>query len=70
MSTLPCGDSQNPGVDWDQRTNAKDIYRITGEGHKGWSKHVDKELGNYDYLLGADVRPISPCFINSKRLKT
>ncbi|KIM84842.1 glycoside hydrolase family 13 protein [Piloderma croceum F 1598] len=43
------------GVDWDQRTNAKGIYRITGEGHKGWSKHVDKELGNYDYLLGADI---------------
>lgn len=40
----------------DQRTKAKGIYRITGEGHSGWSQNVDKELGNYDYLLGADVR--------------
>ena len=33
----------------------KEIYRIIGPNHKGWSRNVDKELGNYDYLLGADV---------------
>lgn len=25
--------------------------------NKTWSPRVDDELGNYDYLLGADVRP-------------
>lgn len=31
------------------------FFKIVGKGHKGWSKNVDKELGNYDYLLGVDV---------------
>ncbi|KAG2017735.1 alpha amylase [Coprinopsis cinerea AmutBmut pab1-1] len=43
------------GVDWDHKTRTKGIYRITGPGHKGWSKHVDTELGNYDFLLGIDI---------------
>jgi hypothetical protein len=43
------------GVDWDQRAQKREVYRIVGKGHKGWSPNVDKELGNYDYLLGADV---------------
>ncbi|KAF8626998.1 hypothetical protein AX15_004582 [Amanita polypyramis BW_CC] len=43
------------GVDWDRKTRTKGIYRIVGPNHKGWSKHVDRELGNYDYLLGADI---------------
>lgn len=34
----------------------KGVYRITGESHRGWSRFVDSELGNYDYLLGVDVR--------------
>ena len=29
--------------------------------NKTWSSRVDDELGNYDYLLGADVR--SPAFL-------
>ncbi|KAI0684103.1 alpha amylase [Cytidiella melzeri] len=44
------------GVDWDHRTKSKGIFRIEGPPHKGWSRYVDKELGNYDYLLGVDVR--------------
>ena len=48
--------SQNwEGLDWDHRTRTKGIYRITSEKHKGWSKWVDSENGNYDYLLGIDV---------------
>ncbi|KAJ7104144.1 glycoside hydrolase family 13 protein [Mycena belliarum] len=43
------------GVDWDHRTRTGGIYRIAGKGRKGWSQHVDRELGNYDYLLGIDI---------------
>jgi hypothetical protein len=46
------------GVDWDHRTQKRAIYQIVGKGHKGWSPNVDNEFGNYDYLLGADVRPV------------
>ncbi|KAF8233221.1 glycoside hydrolase family 13 protein [Tricholoma matsutake] len=46
------------GLDWDDRTQTKAIYRLTGKGHKGWSRHVDSELGNYDYLLGLDASGI------------
>ena len=44
------------GIDWDRKTRTKNIFRIVGSGHKGWSRNVDRELGNYDYLMGADVR--------------
>ena len=43
------------GLDWDHRTRSKGIYRIVSDNHKGWSKRVDTENGNYDYLLGIDV---------------
>jgi hypothetical protein len=43
------------GVDWDEKNKTKGIYRIAGPGHKGWSRNVDHELGNYDFLLGIDV---------------
>jgi len=43
------------GVDWDQKTKTKGVYCITGPGHKGWSRNVDHELGNYDFLLGVDI---------------
>ncbi|OBZ72127.1 Glucan 1,4-alpha-maltohexaosidase [Grifola frondosa] len=43
------------GLDWDQRTRTKGIFRIVSAGHKGWSRWVDSELGNYDYLLGIDI---------------
>ena len=43
------------GIDWDNKTRTKSIFKFVGSGHKGWSRHVDTELGNYDYLLGADV---------------
>lgn len=44
------------GLDWDVLTQTSGIYRISGQNHKGWSTQVDTELGNYDYLLGIDVR--------------
>ncbi|TRM64663.1 glycoside hydrolase superfamily [Schizophyllum amplum] len=43
------------GVDWDHKTKQKAIYRIAGKGHRGWSRNVDAENGNYDYLLGVDI---------------
>ncbi|KAH9039701.1 glycoside hydrolase family 13 protein [Lactarius hengduanensis] len=43
------------GIDWDHRTKKREVYKIVGKGHKGWSLNVDNELGNYDYLLGADI---------------
>ncbi|KAJ7756441.1 glycoside hydrolase family 13 protein [Mycena maculata] len=48
------------GLDWDHRTRTKAIYRISGPGRKGWSQNVDKELGNYDYLLGIDIDHRNP----------
>lgn len=48
-----------PGVDWDQSTRTKGIYRVAEPGRKGWSKNVDSELGNYDFLLGVDVSSCS-----------
>ncbi|EGN99260.1 glycoside hydrolase family 13 protein [Serpula lacrymans var. lacrymans S7.3] len=43
------------GLDWDHQSRTNGVFRITGNGHRGWSKWVDKELGNYDYLLGVDI---------------
>ena len=43
------------GLDWDHSTKTRGVFRIASENHQGWSDWVDKELGNYDYLLGIDV---------------
>ncbi|KIK63074.1 glycoside hydrolase family 13 protein [Collybiopsis luxurians FD-317 M1] len=43
------------GLDWDNATRTKGVFKIVGKGHKGWAKNVDRELGNYDFLLGIDV---------------
>ncbi|KAJ8585740.1 glycoside hydrolase family 13 protein [Rhizopogon salebrosus TDB-379] len=43
------------GLDWDDLTQTNGIFRISSEGHEGWSKWVDTENGNYDYLLGIDI---------------
>ena len=40
------------GVDWDEETNTSSIYKFYG---KKWDTDVDKEKGNFDYLMGADV---------------
>ena len=39
------------GVDWDNRRKEHAIFKIEG---KEWDD-VDKEYGNYDYLMGADL---------------
>ncbi len=40
------------GVDWDDRRKRHDIFQFEG---KEWDGEVDKENGNYDYLMGADL---------------
>ncbi len=42
------------GTDYDSVADRHDIFRIIGPG-KGWSQGVDKEKGNYDYLLANDI---------------
>ncbi|TFK47785.1 alpha amylase [Heliocybe sulcata] len=43
------------GIDWDDITRSSSVFRIPTAGRKGWSRLVDNELGNYDYLMGADI---------------
>ena len=40
------------GVDWDENTSTAAIYKFYG---KHWDEDVDKENGNFDYLMGADI---------------
>ena len=40
------------GIDWDQDRAKKAIFAFAG---KEWDKDVDKDLDNYDYLMGADI---------------
>ena len=40
------------GTDWDESGRKNAIFRFSG---KKWDQNVDKENGNYDYLMGADV---------------
>ena len=40
------------GVDWDENTGTAAVYKFYG---KHWDEEVDKENGNYDYLMGADI---------------
>ena len=40
------------GVDWDEFQKRSSIYKFYG---KHWDKDVDKENGNYDYLMGCDI---------------
>lgn len=40
------------GTDWDESGRKNAIFRFSG---KHWDQNVDKENGNYDYLMGADI---------------
>ncbi|KAK4944405.1 hypothetical protein LTR66_014507, partial [Elasticomyces elasticus] len=42
------------GTDFDAATEKKAIFKIVGE-NKGWSDSVDKEQGNADYMMFADL---------------
>lgn len=45
------------GVDWDDRAKRHQIYQLDG---KDWNNEVDRENGNYDYLMGADLDMSNP----------
>ena len=40
------------GVDYDERTKSHAIFNFDD---RGWDQDVDKENGNYDYLMGCDL---------------
>ncbi len=40
------------GVDWNEDSKKSSVYRFYG---KHWDELVDKENGNFDYLMGCDV---------------
>lgn len=40
------------GIDWDENSKKASVYKFYG---KKWDKDVDKEKGNFDYLMGADI---------------
>ena len=40
------------GTDWDEKTKKSAVYKFSG---KLWDQNVDKENGNYDYLMGTDI---------------
>lgn len=39
-------------VDWNALTERNAVYKLMGHN---WAQKVDREYGNYDYLMGADV---------------
>ncbi|HPR81423.1 MAG TPA: alpha-amylase [Enterococcus sp.] len=45
------------GVDYDARTKEHAIYNFAD---KGWDEEVDKEDGNFDYLMGCDLDMENP----------
>lgn len=47
------------GVDFDQLTGDKGIFRILGE-NKGWNWGVSKEFGNFDYLMFTNIDHAHP----------
>ncbi|SJX66056.1 probable alpha-amylase [Sporisorium reilianum f. sp. reilianum] len=53
-SSFKWGFEHFAGVDWDQKSETKAIFRIEGDG-KHWATDVDKENGNYSFLLGVDI---------------
>lgn len=46
-------------TDYDAKTQTNAIYKFLGRDKKGWSKDVDDELGNYDYLCVSQPWDIS-----------
>jgi alpha-amylase len=44
------------GVDYDSRTKDHGIFKFVADGNRSdWAPDVSKELGNYDYLMFADL---------------
>ena len=43
------------GIDYDFRNNEKAIFSIQNESAHNWAKVIDREKGNFDYLMSADI---------------
>jgi len=43
------------GVDYDNKTGETAIYSIQNQYGEGWEEVLDKENGNYDYLMLSDI---------------
>ncbi|AJY46055.1 alpha-amylase [Martelella endophytica] len=44
------------GIDYLENPNETGVFRLVNEYGEGeWNDEVDQELGNYDYLIGADI---------------
>lgn len=56
-STFQWNKSHFDGVDWDAAKKRSAVFRLNG---KNWDGEVDKENGNYDYLMGADLDMSNP----------
>ena len=53
-STFSWNHTHFTGTDWDENSQCLDrIYRFTG---KRWDPNTDPEKGNYDYLMGMNVK--------------
>ncbi len=47
------------GVDYDEKAKESGIFRIIGE-NKNWSTDTDKEMGNFNYLMSANIDSAHP----------
>lgn len=54
-STFKWNHTHFKGIDNNQENGKHAIYLIQNEHDVKWSDEVDKELGNYDYLMHADI---------------
>lgn len=54
------------GVDYNAANGKNAIYQIVGEG-KHWSEGVDREKGNYDYLMFSDIDLNHPDVVNEMK---
>ncbi|GAO42426.1 alpha-amylase [Flavihumibacter petaseus] len=48
------------GIDWAHDLNEGGVYTIQNQYGEGWEDLVEEELGNYDYLMNADIEFRNP----------
>ncbi|WP_145482475.1 alpha-amylase [Yersinia rohdei] len=52
------------GVDYIEEPNDEGIFKIINDySQEGWNSEVDDELGNFDYLMGADIDFRNPAVV-------
>lgn len=48
------------GIDWAHDINEDGVFTIQNEYGEGWEELTEEELGNYDYLMSADIEFRNP----------